>query len=129
MQDDGKPVVVGWENEHPFLVRFRRTGALDRSFGGDGIVFTPTPIADYDLTGVTIQPDGRIVACGSHRVEVTRDGIGVERLLASTAGGPPKAAPRNVEPSRAYGARNAAHAWSIRVAWPAVNWNMHGSSV
>jgi uncharacterized delta-60 repeat protein len=79
--DDGKMVVVGWENEHPLVMRFKRDGSLDRSFGGDGIVDTSTPISDYDLTGVILQPDGRIVACGSHRVTPTRDGIGAERLI------------------------------------------------
>jgi hypothetical protein len=62
-------------------MRFKRDGSLDRSFGGDGIVDTSTPISDYDLTGVILQPDGRIVACGSHRVTPTRDGIGAERLI------------------------------------------------
>jgi uncharacterized delta-60 repeat protein len=83
VQDDGKPIVVGWQSGDPFVARFRRDGAPDRSFGGDGVVFTPTPILDHDLTGVAIQNDGRIVACGTHRlVGTTRDVIGVERLLA-----------------------------------------------
>jgi len=63
IQPNGKIVVVGTatvaRRDTITLVRYRREGALDRTFGEDGIA---TVDAD-DATGedVAIQPDGRIV--------------------------------------------------------------------
>jgi uncharacterized delta-60 repeat protein len=67
IQPNGKIVVVGTatvaRRDTITLVRYRRKGALDRTFGEDGIA---TVDAD-DATGedVAIQPDGRIVVVGT----------------------------------------------------------------
>jgi uncharacterized delta-60 repeat protein len=47
------------------LARYRQNGALDRSFGGDGVVITQfrRHVSD-EATAVAIQSDGRIVAAG-----------------------------------------------------------------
>ena len=66
VQPNGKVVVAGTDGRARFaLARYLPTGALDPSFGGDGVVTTNlTPVEDiaYD---VFLQPDGRIVAVGS----------------------------------------------------------------
>ena len=51
------------------LARYTRDGRLDRSFAGDGRLTTDfTPAADYAFA-VLIQPDARIVAAGTARLE------------------------------------------------------------
>jgi uncharacterized delta-60 repeat protein len=68
IQGDGKIVVSGYSGtygeDYDFIVaRFRRGGALDRSFGEDGHVLTNFG-GDDASQAVAIQPDGRIVAMG-----------------------------------------------------------------
>jgi len=64
VQEDGKIVVAGHASETGFvLVRYDESGALDATFGGDGIVTTSIGTSSAALA-VTIQPDGRIVAGG-----------------------------------------------------------------
>ena len=71
VQADGRIVSVGHSNGIPgsvraeaTLVRYLPDGALDPSFGGDGIVTTSVGAYDAAL-GVAVQPDGRIVVAGS----------------------------------------------------------------
>ena len=47
------------------VIRLRSTGAVDTSFGGDGIVVTDFGRRFEHATTVAIQPDGRIVVGGS----------------------------------------------------------------
>lgn len=71
VQRDGRIVVVGWRHPEghaaPLLVRYRRDGSFDRSFGLRGVVtqkldnFRPGEI----LHDVAIEPNGRIVAVGA----------------------------------------------------------------
>jgi uncharacterized delta-60 repeat protein len=67
IQPNGKIVVVGTatvaRRDTITLVRYRRKGALDRTFGDDGIATVDVD----DATGedVAIQPDGRIVVVGT----------------------------------------------------------------
>ena len=80
-QDDGKLVVAGTtgtqegpEGDDFLLIRYRRDGSLDRSFGANGFVttaFQALPLADiaYD---VAIQRNGKIVAVGRSMIH---DGI------------------------------------------------------
>ena len=66
IQDDGRIVVAGTDGGERFAVaRYRTDGALDASFGGDGIVrtnFAPGFDVAWD---VAIQRDGKIVAVGA----------------------------------------------------------------
>ncbi|HEY0426280.1 MAG TPA: FG-GAP-like repeat-containing protein [Pyrinomonadaceae bacterium] len=69
IQPDGKIVAAGFtdlgNNNFAFaLARYNANGALDSSFDGDGkLVQDVTPV--YDLvTGLAIQPDGKIIASG-----------------------------------------------------------------
>jgi uncharacterized delta-60 repeat protein len=62
---DGKIVAGGQAGSRFALARYNTNGALDTSFGGDGMVTTNfTPGVD-DLDDIAIQGDGRIVAAGS----------------------------------------------------------------
>lgn len=88
VQADGKIVAVGHvkigNNKDFALVRYNPDGSLDNSFGGDGIV-TKDLYEDDLALGMTIQPDGKILACGS-----SDDGIGARFSVArfNTDGSP-----------------------------------------
>lgn len=68
VQPDGKLVVAGhsWEaGAMSFAVaRYRSDGALDPSFGGDGIVITPFAGVTCVAQAIVVQPDGRIIVGG-----------------------------------------------------------------
>lgn len=70
LQPDGKAVAAGYSyngTEFDFaLVRYRRNGKLDRSFGVGGKVTTALdPSYRFNIAeGVAVQPDGKIVAVG-----------------------------------------------------------------
>lgn len=65
IQDDGAVVVVGTAGRERFaVVRYTEGGALDPTFGGDGIVRTDFgPGVDVAADGA-LQPNGRIVVVG-----------------------------------------------------------------
>jgi uncharacterized delta-60 repeat protein len=66
IQPDGRIVVAGTADGRFAVVRYTVRGALDRTFGGDGIVMTR--ILRYaEVSGVAIQADGRIVVVGGAR--------------------------------------------------------------
>ncbi|MCI5121341.1 MAG: hypothetical protein D3908_09180, partial [Candidatus Electrothrix sp. AUS4] len=47
------------------LVRYNSDGSLDRDFGLEGMVVTPVGDSDDEITGVTLQEDGRILLTGT----------------------------------------------------------------
>jgi uncharacterized delta-60 repeat protein len=69
LQADGKIIVGGFATVGPdnfafALVRYETDGDLDLTFDGDGKVITDlTPFLD-EVTGVAVQPDGKIIAAG-----------------------------------------------------------------
>ena len=70
IQHNGRIVVVGRASTRQgygrfAVVRYRTDGALDRRFGGDGIVTTDLTAREDAATGVAIQPDGKIVVVGT----------------------------------------------------------------
>jgi uncharacterized delta-60 repeat protein len=65
IQDDGQIVAAGAGNDF-MLARYNGDGRLDTSFDGDGVVFTDFGFGG-GARGLTIQPDGKIVAVGSAR--------------------------------------------------------------
>ena len=71
VQPDGKIVVAGFADEASgfnsdfALARYDPDGTLDTSFDGDGIVTTDLGGQDDNITGLMIQPDGRIVVAGT----------------------------------------------------------------
>ncbi|MHC5110032.1 MAG: hypothetical protein ACYTHJ_09150 [Planctomycetota bacterium] len=71
LQPDDRMIAVG-ESENLdgsdviTLARYNTSGALDDTFGDDGIVIIPAGVIGTSdrLLGVALQPDGYIVACG-----------------------------------------------------------------
>jgi uncharacterized delta-60 repeat protein len=80
IQPDGKIVVAG--GAFPLftflgnveIVRYNADGSLDGSFGSGGIVTTHFPGGQGSYaSAVTLQPDGKIVAAGTHYVNFSSD--------------------------------------------------------
>jgi uncharacterized delta-60 repeat protein len=73
LQPDGKMLVggtsyTGFSTQEDFTVaRYNRNGSLDTSFGASGIVITDILGHDDAVTGLALQPDGKIVAAGKAR--------------------------------------------------------------
>src|SRR5438045_104412 len=66
LQPDGKIVVTGWSVlGNQIVARYKADGALDRTFGDNGIVITHIGQREW-TTGesVAIQADGRIIVAG-----------------------------------------------------------------
>ena len=85
--DDGTIVAVGAgvadSPSQGFVVKLDAEGALDTSFGNQGVVLLP----DYSLHAVAIDSQGRIVACGEHLLDFHN----TSALLRFDAGGTPDA--------------------------------------
>ena len=67
LQPDGMIVVGGRTTETPWgflLERLRADGTLDPGFGSGGVVTTAFP-SFADVSGLALQPDGRILAAGT----------------------------------------------------------------
>ena len=65
IQADGNIITAGTANDSFALARFTITGALDTSFGVDGIVITPIDTTTSFINALAIQPDTAIVAAGA----------------------------------------------------------------
>lgn len=66
IQPDGKIVAAGYGNGQFALARFNSSGALDSTFGGDGMVFTDFLSSRSEIAyALAMQPDGRLVAVGT----------------------------------------------------------------
>jgi uncharacterized delta-60 repeat protein len=66
LQVDGKILVAGTTNGNYAIVRYSSNGTLDTSFDGDGILLPG--FNNTGLSGLAVQPDGRIVlATGSYQ--------------------------------------------------------------
>lgn len=68
VQDNGYIVVAGYTvvdgGKDFVLIRFTPDGILDNSFGEGGIIVTAFGNQDDEITGMTIDDQGRIVVCG-----------------------------------------------------------------
>lgn len=64
IQPDGKIIVAGNSDQNFSLVRYREDGKPDSSFGNAGKVITKVRKYAYGYS-VAVQPDGKIVMCGS----------------------------------------------------------------
>jgi uncharacterized delta-60 repeat protein len=67
LQRDGKILAAGWGWDGTWgfaLMRYTRSGVLDKSFGRDGIIQTDFPPGQAQARAVAVQPDGKIVAAG-----------------------------------------------------------------
>lgn len=70
LSPDGKVLAAGevmWNgvNDDFAIVRYNSDGSLDTTFNGTGIVVTPILEGNDRATGLSIQSDGKIVACGT----------------------------------------------------------------
>ncbi len=83
LQDDGKIVAVGFTDSaghFDFLVvRLNEDGSLDSSFNGNGILVQDFHGLNDSLTGVAIQPDGKIVVSGISTAADTSQRLTVAR--------------------------------------------------
>jgi uncharacterized delta-60 repeat protein len=70
LQPDGTPVVGGETSGRFLLERLRIDGTPDPTFGSEGVVTTGFQ-GTAGLAGLTLQPDGRIVAVGTDTNTVT----------------------------------------------------------
>ena len=68
LQPDGKIVAAGGASgKYLFIARYSTDGSLDTSFGaGTGTVTTAIPNLSGTVVSLLVQPDGKIVATGSH---------------------------------------------------------------
>ncbi len=77
IQSDGKIVVTGTTSgdsgDDATLVRLLSNGSLDNTFGDNGIVITDFFGFSNQSTGITIQPDLRILVCGFVSSTFNRD--------------------------------------------------------
>jgi uncharacterized delta-60 repeat protein len=89
LQPDGRIIVAGasFANGSQFaLARYASDGNLDSSFGADGLVTTAFPgFSGARVTGVALQPDGRIVAAGDVTSATSRFAVARYQGDASTA--------------------------------------------
>ena len=88
LQPDGK-IVVGGTTSGPSwsdfaLVRFDADGVVDGSFGDGGLVWTDIAGGIDTLTGLTVQPDGKIVAVGTAQVGGVDQFVAVRYLANGT---------------------------------------------
>lgn len=82
-QPDGKVVVAGGTQAGFAVLRLLPNGALDPTFGTDGLVTTLIGVTGYFVT-VVLQPDGKIVAAGGAQLSGARAyEFAVARYLAN----------------------------------------------
>ena len=91
VQPDGKVLAGGFNREH-VLVRYSATGALDTSFGGDGIVTTgfdnngyPEGLPYGGISSIAIQADGQIVTAGGWGLDGEFSVFALSRYLGDAA--------------------------------------------
>ncbi|RWX43838.1 delta-60 repeat domain-containing protein [Candidatus Electrothrix aarhusensis] len=69
LQGDGKILAAGYSSNNgsrDFAVaRYNSDGSLDREFGLEGLVVTAVSDSDDEITGVAVQPDGKILLTGT----------------------------------------------------------------
>lgn len=70
IQPDGKIIVGGVKTpagDHFAVMRFTRSGALDTTFGTNGVAQTRVGNTSHSVTAVALQPDGKILLAGFTR--------------------------------------------------------------
>jgi uncharacterized delta-60 repeat protein len=79
----GRIVMAGTDGADFAIVRLRRGGSLDKTFGGgDGIVRTDFAGFGDSAFAVSVQPDGRIVAAGSAVTVAGGEDLALARYLS-----------------------------------------------
>jgi uncharacterized delta-60 repeat protein len=116
LQPNGRLVAVGHtylEDRYMFVVaRYLPNGALDRTFGNDGITITPVGNGNARARAVAIQPDGDIVVAGMCTVD-GREMIAVARYLEKTGRLDPTFATNGIAITAVGNGWSAAHGVAI----------------
>jgi uncharacterized delta-60 repeat protein len=101
-QPDGKIVAAGGVDPATYgVVRVKPTGALDTSFGGDGLASTsfPNPFSlQYSAQGVAIEPNGNLVTAGGALNPISGSNFFVTRYLGKSTPAPPVTTPPPTTP-------------------------------
>ena len=86
IQPDGKIIAVGYVDgtRTRIVARYNSDGTTDTTFGTNGIFTAPLAYSNNTVTQdnakVLLQPDGKILVCGTHKLESGADRFGVYRL-------------------------------------------------
>ncbi|MBK9214436.1 MAG: PD40 domain-containing protein [Chloracidobacterium sp.] len=83
IQADGKIVTAGSSGGGFAILRYNTNGTPDLSLNGTGMVTTPIGNVSSGATSLKIQSDGKIVAAGSSRDDVTGNSFAVVRYTTS----------------------------------------------
>ena len=62
IQPDGKIVVAGSSDADFLVLRYKKEGTIDKTFGNQGIVVTD--FGGTDIAGPVLPPDGKIIVAG-----------------------------------------------------------------
>ena len=77
-------IFVGGASQSFLLARFDEVGALDPNFGDGGFVFTDFDYSILDrVSGVVVQPDGKVVLAGSSQTSGSPSDFAVARYKAN----------------------------------------------
>ncbi|MBK8812952.1 MAG: VCBS repeat-containing protein [Acidobacteria bacterium] len=84
-QPDGKFLVIGWQFRSGTgtdfrIVRVGANGALDSSFGSNGVAFVAVSTRDDQALGIALQSDGKIIVVGSSRNSTAISDFAIVRL-------------------------------------------------
>ena len=78
LQPDGKIIAGGDGNSQFAIIRYDSTGAIDSTFGVNGLSTTPIAGSGSDIWRMLLQPDGKILATGD-----IYGNLGVVRFLSN----------------------------------------------
>ena len=86
IQPDGKIVAVGTVDSRKtrIIIRYNSNGTVDTTFAANGVFTAPLAFGNNNVTvdtpRVLLQPDGKILAMGTHKLDSGADIFGVRRL-------------------------------------------------
>ena len=92
IQPDGKIIAVGTVDSRRtrIIIRYNPNGTVDNTFAANGVFTAPLAFGSNNVTVDTprllLQPDGKILAMGTHKLDSGADIFGVRRL--NTDGSP-----------------------------------------
>ena len=95
VQPDGKILLAGSSatsslasSVSAIVVRFQSNGAVDSSFGTNGVARNMFTNSENDFNGLAVQTDGKVVAVGGARTQVTSKSSNYDILIARYQGDP-----------------------------------------
>lgn len=88
IQPDGKIIAVGTVDSRRtrVIIRYNADGTVDTTFATNGVYTAPLAFGNNNVTvdtpRILLQPDGKILAMGTHKLDSGADIFGVRRLNA-----------------------------------------------